>query len=131
MAYVSTKLIHDLRSDLFKTLIALPSKFYDSNNSGHLLSRITFNVGLVKDAGTEAIKVILREGLIVIGLFSYLLYLNWKLSTVLLFTGPFIAAIVYFAGKRLRRISTRLQDAMGDVTHVSSESINANKEIIV
>lgn len=129
MAYVSTKLIHDLRSDLFKTLIALPSKFYDSNNSGHLLSRITFNVGLVKDAGTEAIKVILREGLIVIGLFSYLLYLNWKLSTVLLFTGPFIAAIVYFAGKRLRRISTRLQDAMGDVTHVSSESINANKEI--
>jgi subfamily B ATP-binding cassette protein MsbA len=129
MAYVSTKLIHDLRSDLFKTLIALPSKFYDSNNSGHLLSRITFNVGLVKDAGTEAIKIILREGLIVIGLFGYLLYLNWKLSIVLLLTGPFIAAIVYFAGKRLRRISTRLQNAMGDITHVSSESINANKEI--
>lgn len=129
MAYVSTKLIHDLRSDLFKTLIALPSKFYDSNNSGHLLSRITFNVGLVKDAGTEAIKIILREGLIVIGLFGYLLYLNWKLSIVLLLTGPFIAAIVYFTGKRLRRISTRLQNAMGDITHVSSESINANKEI--
>ena len=75
------------------------------------------------------IKIILREGLIVIGLFGYLLYLNWKLSIVLLLTGPFIAAIVYFAGKRLRRISTRLQNAMGDITHVSSESINANKEI--
>lgn len=129
MAFVATKLVHDLRSDLFVTLVNLPSKFFDSNTSGHLLSRITFNVSQVSEAGTEAIKIILREGLIVIGLLSYLIYLNWQLTLVLVFTSPFIAGIVYLAGRRLRRVSTRIQNAMGDVTHLSSESINANKEV--
>ena len=129
MAFVATKLVHDLRSDLFVTLVNLPSKFFDSNTSGHLLSRITFNVSQVSEAGTEAIKIILREGLIVIGLLSYLIYLNWQLTLVLIFTSPFIAGIVYLAGRRLRRVSTRIQNAMGDVTHLSSESISANKEV--
>ena len=129
MAYVATKLVHDLRSDLFVTIVNLPSKFFDSNTSGHLLSRITFNVSQVSEAGTEAIKIILREGLIVIGLIGYLIYLNWQLTLVLVFTSPFIAGIVFLAGKRLRRVSTRIQNAMGDVTHLSSESINANKEV--
>ncbi len=49
MALVSTRLVFDLRKDLFKSLIYLPSSFYDSNNSGHLLSRITFNVAQIND----------------------------------------------------------------------------------
>ena len=129
MAYVATKLVHDLRSDLFVSIVNLPSKFFDSNTSGHLLSRITFNVSQVSEAGTEAVKIILREGLIVLGLIGYLIYLNWQLTLVLVFTSPFIAGIVFLAGKRLRRVSTRIQNAMGDVTHLSSESINANKEV--
>ena len=129
MMYVSLNLVHDLRSDLFKSLVSLPSKFYDVNNRGHLLSRITFNVGQVRDSGTQALKILFREGLIVIGLLSYLMYLNWRLTLVFLLTAPFISGIILFAAKRLKRVSTKLQDAMGDVTHVSSESINANKEI--
>ena len=121
--------MHDLRSDLFRSLVSLPSKFYDDNNRGHLLSRITFNVGQVRDSGTEALKILFREGLIVVGILSYLLYLNWKLSLVFLLTAPFISGIILLAARRLKRVSTRLQDAMGDITHVSSESINANKEI--
>lgn len=129
MMYVSFNVVHDLRSDLFKSLVSLPTKFYDGNNRGHLLSKITFNVGQVRDSGTDAIRVLLREGLIVLGLLGYLLYLNWKLTVVFLLTAPFISVIIFFAAKRLKRVSTKLQDAMGDVTHVSSESINANKEI--
>ena len=98
MAYVATKLVHDLRSDLFVSIVNLPSKFFDSNTSGHLLSRITFNVSQVSEAGTEAVKIILREGLIVIGLIGYLIYLNWQLTLVLVFTSPFIAGIVFLAG---------------------------------
>jgi len=129
MMYVSLNLVHDLRSDLFRSLVSLPSKFYDDNNRGHLLSRITFNVGQVRDSGTEALKILFREGLIVVGILSYLLYLNWKLSLVFLLTAPLISSIIFLAARRLKRVSTRLQDAMGDITHVSSESINANKEI--
>ncbi len=129
MAVVSTRLAFDLRKDLFKSLIYLPSSFYDSNNSGHLLSRITFNVAQINEAGTLAITILVREGLIVLGLLSYLLYLNWQLTALLFLASPFILLVVSIAGKRMKRVSTRIQNSMGDVTQVSSESINANKEV--
>ena len=129
MAIVSTRLLFDLRKDLFKSLIYLPSSFYDSNNSGHLLSRITFNVTQINEAGTAAITILLREGLIVIGLLGYLIYLNWQLTALLFLASPFILFVVSIAGKRMKRVSTRIQNSMGDVTQVSSESIIANKEI--
>ena len=129
MALVSTRLVYDLRKDLFKSLIYLPSNFYDTNNSGHLLSRITFNVSQINEAGTAAITILIREGLIVLGLLSYLLYLNWQLTALLFLASPFILFVVSIAGKRMKRVSTRIQNSMGDVTQVSSESINANKEV--
>ena len=129
MAVISTRLLFDLRKDLFKSLIYLPSSFYDSNNSGHLLSRITFNVTQINEAGTAAITILLREGLIVIGLLGYLIYLNWQLTALLFLASPFILFVVSIAGKRMKRVSTRIQNSMGDVTQVSSESIIANKEI--
>ena len=128
-SFISNKLIHNLRVDLFKSLISMPVSFYDKSSSGHLLSRITFNVMQVSSAVTDAVKIIIREGLIVIGLLGYLIYLNWKLTLVLIIAAPLIGFIVSIAGKRLRRLSKKIQSAMGDVTHVSSESINANKEI--
>ena len=68
------------RQDEFMTRFQITLSFYDSNNSGHLLSRITFNVAQINEAGTLAITIIVREGLIVLGLLSYLLYLNWQLT---------------------------------------------------
>ena len=129
MAIVSTRLIYDLRKDLFKSLVYLPSNFYDMSNSGHLLSRMTFNVTQIKDSGTYAITILVREGLIVLGLLGYLIFLNWKLTALLFVASPFILLVVSLAGKRMKRVSTRIQNSMGDVTQVSSESINANKEV--
>ncbi|MDG2060831.1 MAG: lipid A export permease/ATP-binding protein MsbA [SAR86 cluster bacterium] len=129
MALISNKLVHDLRTDLFKKIMVLPSSYFDQQSSGHLISRITFNVVQVTGAATNAIKVIFREGLLVLGLIAYLLFLNWELTVVLLITAPFIALVVSIAARRLRKISTRIQNSMGDVTHVASETINAYKEV--
>ncbi len=65
----------------------------------------------------------------VIGLISYLMYLNWKLALFLFIAAPFIALIVGVAAKRLRKISSKIQTAMGDVTHVASETINGYEEV--
>ena len=129
LALISNKLVHNLRTELFNKIMILPSIYFDHQTSGHLISRITFNVMQVTGAATNALKVLFREGLLVIGLICYLIYLNWQLTVVLFFTAPFIAIIVAFAAKRLRKISGRIQTAMGDVTHVASETINAYKEV--
>jgi subfamily B ATP-binding cassette protein MsbA len=129
LASISNRLVHNLRTDLFIKLTVLPSSFFDQQSSGHLISRITFNVMQVTGAATNALKILIREGLLVIGLISYLMYLNWKLALFLFIAAPFIAIIVGYAAKRLRKISSKIQTAMGDVTHVASETINGYKEV--
>ena len=129
LSSISNRLVHNLRSELFIKLTVLPSSFYDEHSSGHLISRITFNVMQVTGAATNALKIFIREGLLVIGLISYLMFLNWTLALFLFIAAPFIALIVGIAAKRLRKISGKIQTAMGDVTHVASETINGYEEV--
>jgi len=123
LAKVSLGLIHDLRVALFNKLLDLPSRYFDNHNSGHIISRITFNVTMVTGAATDAIKVVFREGLTVVFLFISLLWMNWKLTLVMLAILPLIALMVSSSSKKFRKQSKRIQSAMGDVTHVASETV--------
>ncbi|WP_079203363.1 lipid A export permease/ATP-binding protein MsbA [Pseudomonas sp. CC6-YY-74] len=129
LAKVSLGLVHDLRVSLFNSLLALPNRYFDSHNSGHLISRITFNVTMVTSAATDAIKVVIREGLTVIFLFAYLLWMNWQLTLVMLAILPVIALMVGSASKKFRKQSKKIQVAMGDVTHVASETIQGYRVV--
>lgn len=129
MNFVSRSLIHNLRCELFDKMLVAPSAYYDSFSQGALISKITFNVEQVSGAVTKALKTIVREGLTVIALSSYLLYLNWRLCLVFVAVTPIIAVIVTFVGRHFRRYSRRIQASMGDVTQVSGESISGYREI--
>jgi subfamily B ATP-binding cassette protein MsbA len=129
LARVSLGLIHDLRIALFDNLLRLPNTYFDQNNSGHLISRITYNVTMVTGAATDAIKVIIREGLTIVFLFVYLLWMNWKLTLVMIAILPVIGAMVGKASRKFRRQSTRIQEAMGDLTHVASEMIQGYRVV--
>ncbi|KZX60227.1 lipid ABC transporter permease/ATP-binding protein [Halioglobus sp. HI00S01] len=129
MNHVARNLIHELRCQLFDKMLVAPSAYYDAHNQGVLISKITFNVEQVSGAVTKALKIIVREGLLVIGLLTYMLYLNWRLTLVFFLVAPFIAGVVVVVGKYFRRYSRRIQSSMGDVTQVSNESIGAYKEV--
>lgn len=129
LARVSLGLVHDLRIALFNSLMVLPNRYFDSHNSGHLISRITFNVTMVTGAATDAIKVVIREGLTIIFLFAYLLWMNWQLTLVMLAILPLIAVMVSSASKKFRKQSKKIQVAMGDVTHVASETIQGYRVV--
>ncbi|MDP9938460.1 lipid A export permease/ATP-binding protein MsbA [Ectopseudomonas alcaliphila] len=129
LARVSLGLVHDLRVALFNNLLRLPNRYFDSHNSGHLISRITFNVTMVTGAATDAIKVVIREGLTVIFLFATLLWMNWKLTLVMVAILPLIALMVSSASRKFRKQSNKIQAAMGDVTHVASETIQGYRVV--
>jgi len=124
IAKVANNVVHTLRCAIFDKYTTLPNGYFDDQNTGHLLSRVTYNVSQVTSAATDAIKVVVREGLTVIGLLAYLIYMNWALSLIFLAIAPIIGLLVNYAGKRFKAISKRLQVSMGDITHVSSELIN-------
>jgi len=129
LSRVSLGLVHDLRLALFDKLLRLPNTWFDNNNSGRLVSRITFDVTMVTGAVTSAIKVVIREGLTVIFLFSYLLWVNWKLTLVMVAVLPLIGLLVRNASHKFRKQARKIQAAMGDVTHVASETIQGYKVV--
>jgi subfamily B ATP-binding cassette protein MsbA len=129
MTHVARNLIHQLRCELFNKMLVAPSAYYDAYSQGVLISKITFNVEQVSGAVTKALKIIVREGLTVMALLSYMLYLNWRLCLVFLAVAPLIALVVSVVGKYFRRYSRRIQSSMGDVTQVSNESIGAYREV--
>ncbi|MGL4315177.1 MAG: lipid A export permease/ATP-binding protein MsbA [Pseudomonas sp.] len=129
LAKVSLGLVHDLRVALFNNLLVLPNRYFDNHNSGHLISRITYNVTMVTGAATDAIKVVVREGMTVIFLFASLLWMNWKLTLVMVAILPLIAVMVSGASKKFRKQSKKIQVAMGDVTHVASETIQGYRVV--
>ena len=129
LAYVSNFLVHALRTDILNKYLHLPSDFFNRSMSGHLVSVVTFNVQQVTEAGTKAIKTLLQQGSLVLGLLGYLFYINWKLTLFFIAVMPFIAFLVSVVSKRFRMISKRIQSAMGDVTQVTQEVVNGYQEV--
>lgn len=124
MANVARVIVHTMRTQLFDKMTRLPCSFYDANSTGHLVSRLTFTVEQVAGAATRAVTVVIRQGFTVIGLVGYMFYENWRLTLVFLAVGPIIGVVVGYVTKRFRRLSRRIQNSMGDVTHVASEAFN-------
>ena len=129
LARVSNSVVHDLRTQLFNHIIYLPTRFYDDNNSGHIISRVIFNTAQVTGAATDALKTIIREGLTVIALFSYIFYLNWKMSLVFIAVVPVIALLVTNVGNKLRKLSTKLQDSAAELTQVTNEAVVGHRVV--
>ncbi len=129
IARVSLGIVDTLRRALFDSLLRLPNSYFDQNNSGHLVSRITYNVTMVTGAATDAIKTVVREGLTIVFLFAYLLWMNWKLTLVMVLILPLIGVMVQSASRKFRKQSRKIQAAMGDVTHVASETIQGYRVV--
>ncbi|WP_396586303.1 lipid A export permease/ATP-binding protein MsbA [Bermanella sp. R86510] len=129
LARVGRTVVHNLRVRIFNHYLVLPNQFYDQHAKGHLISKITFDAEQVFGSITNAVTSLIREGLTVVGLLGYMLWMNWKLTLVFFIAAPFIALIVRKANSYFKRYSQNVQGSMGKVTQVAGESINAYQEI--
>ncbi|KZY83077.1 lipid ABC transporter permease/ATP-binding protein, partial [Oleiphilus sp. HI0071] len=129
IAYVGRNIVHQMRLNIFDSYLKLPTAFFDSNSSGHLISRITYNVEQVSSATTDAITVSIREGLTVLFLLGVMVHANWKLTLIFLSLGPLIGFVLSYVSKRFRKLSKRIMSSVGDVTHVTSEVVTGYKVV--
>ncbi len=127
LARVSANVVHALRCEIFNHYTILPTAYFDASNSGYMMSRITHNVGEVTRATTDSARTFVREGLTAVGLLVYLLYTNWLLSLIFLAVTPFVLMIVNYVSKRLRMLSKRIQDSVGELTHITSELVGGHR----
>jgi ATP-binding cassette, subfamily B, bacterial MsbA len=129
LARISANVTHALRNEIFIRYTRLPIMYFDVNNSGYMISRITHNVGEVTRATSDSVRTFVREGLTVIGLLAYLTYVNWQLSLVFLCVAPVIGVLVGYVSKRMKLLSRKMQETVGDLTHVTSEMVTGIREV--
>ena len=129
MHWIAHRVVMDLRDAMFNRLLTLPTRYFDDHSAGNVLSRLTYDVSQVMTATTQALVTLVKDGLAVIGLLGWMLYLNWKLSLMAFLIAPGIALIMRVVSRRLRRLSRELQELMGDLTHVIDEVLQGHKVI--
>jgi len=129
IAVVARNVVHTIRVELFNKMTHLPSSYYDGQSTGRLISRVIFDVEQVSGASTKAVTTAIQEGMTVVWLMAYLLWLDYTLTAVFIVITPIVGGVVGIASRYFRRYSRRIQKAMGEVTQVTNESINAYREV--
>ncbi len=127
MTWIASRLVTDLRIEMFDKILTLPTSEFDKTSSGVMLSKVTYDVSRVMAAATDVLLILVRDSLAILGLLAWMFYLNWMLSLIVFTIVPFIIIVVRIVSKLLRGINTSIQDAMGDVTRIVEETIGGHK----
>ncbi len=131
MSWVGNRVIADLREALFERIIHLQTAYFETHPSSRVMSRVIYDVSGVAAATTTALTTLLRDSLMVIGLLSWLLWLNWRLTLVMAIVGPLAALVVRAFSSRLRASNRASQKAMATMTQTLQEAIDGHKLVKV
>lgn len=126
-SWVSNHLVTDIRNDIFKHMIHLPTYFFDTNSSGKVSTRVVHHVNGVTTAATQTLTVLVRDSLTITGLIAWLLWLDSHLTLITLLMFPVIAYIILFFNKRLRKVVSEAQRINEGLTHIAEESCSNNR----
>lgn len=127
--YLSNRTVEDLRQALFAKVLDLSLTQHASEDSGRMLTRITYDTQMVSEAVSEAWMVLIRDSLILLGLVAFLFYTSWQLALFVFLSVPILIVSIKRIGDRLRLSSGRVQVQFGALTGFIQESLSGLREI--
>lgn len=122
LAFVGENTIADIRTGLFAHLQRLSLQFFADYRTGEVVSRLTNDVSLLQTAVTTNIITLLRQSITLIGASIFLFYLNWRLTLIILLGIPIITLTMVWLGRKIRRASKAVQDALAASANVIEET---------
>ncbi|QYJ87562.1 lipid A export permease/ATP-binding protein MsbA [Shewanella mesophila] len=131
ISYISARMIMDMRQQVFEHYLRLPVSYIDSESSGNLISRVTYDTEQIARASGSALITIVRDGITVVGMLGVMFYNSWKLSLCILVVGPLIGIVITVVSRKFRKVSKQIQTAMGGVTSVTEQMIKGHKNVLV
>ena len=129
MSFVGYRLVADLQSDMFGSLIKCDISFFSKTNSGTLISRFLADVGALSRGVHNVIINIIKDFFTLFFLIGVLFYHDWKLASISLLIFPIAIYPISRIGKRLRKISKNTQVGFGFLTKRLTESLQSIKTI--
>ncbi len=131
LGWIGRSVISALRRDVFQKFLTLPIRFFEAQSTGPLLSRITYNVEMVAEAGVSVVTVMVRDLLTVAACIGVMLWHSIRLTAFVAIVVPLIAISVRILSQVFRRYSGRIQDSIGEVTRVSEEVLTGHRVVKV
>ena len=126
MNYVGQDIIRRLRNSIYSKISELPISFFHKETTGVLMSRITNDVGIIRAMVSTAVTGALRDVFTIIGLTSVIFYRDWKMATFAIVVIPIAFFPVVKIGKKVRKISTGTQEAVGELNAFLHETFAGN-----
>lgn len=124
---VARRVAEDFRKEMFRKLMTLPVSFFDARSAGSLVAKFTYDVERLTITTTRSWLIFLRDLLTVIGLISYMLYLDWKLTLIFALILPIVAMYLKKITPKLKANAKIVQKSVGDLTKISEEAIGGQR----
>ena len=122
MRYVGSRVIMDIRNDLYSHTASMPMQFYAHNSTGRLISRILNDVGTINNAVSNSIKDLIQNVITVIALLGVVFYQDWRLAALSCIVLPFAYYPLIKLGGKLRRVSRKGQEEISGLTSILHET---------
>ena len=119
----------DIRNDVFSHLVRMHPNYFEENQSGDIMSRLTTDTTLLQSIIGSSLSFALRNALTVSGGIIMLLVTNMKLSAVVLLGVPAVIIPALWMGRRVRSLSRESQDSVADVGSYAGEIIRQIKTV--
>jgi subfamily B ATP-binding cassette protein MsbA len=129
MNRLGQQVVSDVNRDMFAHLVYADLAYFHGLQSGQLLSRFISDTAMMRTAIIESLTGIGKNTFTVIGLVGVMFYQDWKLSLASIFVFPVAAWFVGKLGKKLRKVSTSMQEETGKLTSLLNQSFQGNKHV--
>ena len=127
MRWVARKTVQSLRYAIFDNLMKLPINYFDSNATGVLVSKITYETEQLQYIITKLTIDTLRDCITIIAVVSYMFYLNWLLAIFVIIILPIVGYFIKKIIPKLRNAAKESQGLMGDITRIAEEAISGQR----
>jgi len=123
-AWVSQHIMADFRTHVFAHLQRLSLRFFAARRTGEILSRVMNDVSVIQSTLTEMPIDSTKQLVTLIGGIAFLLIMNWRLCLLILLLLPALVLVARFFGKRLKALSTTIQDQTAAATTLIEEVVS-------
>jgi ATP-binding cassette, subfamily B, bacterial MsbA len=125
--FVGHRMTTDFRIEFFSHIQSLSLRFFQEHRVGEILSRMSNDISVIQNALVTIPVALLRQSITLIGAMAIILYLNWKLTGLILLILPPLMIFARVFGKRLRLFSEKLQDQVAQAIVVLEEVASSIK----
>ena len=125
--FVGNRMTTDFRIEFFSHVQSLSLRFFQERRVGEILSRMNSDISVIQNALVTIPVALLRQTITLIGAMAIILYLNWKLTGLILLILPPLMLFARVFGKRLRHFAEKLQDQIARAVIVLEEVASSIK----